>query len=323
MPNLLEKKKMKEFVNERLADQTTKFFDPITKLKLGTSTMQKTVRVQTNGKTVQFSAQSDIFAKVTLIQQRRDVDLKEVFCYPLGPVQRALADAAESKTTTPKSKLIQHLEKGTRVEEVPQIFCVVIDGMALVRQAQHVGLTFNELDDTILQCAFPLIINASRIDIIFDVYRPISIKNAERGNRSVGKICFKAIVSASKIKQWGALLSDGDSKMELIRSLVNRWRTNSSVQVSIPLYIAYEDKCICINGTGSHFVTELEGKQEEADTRMLLHAKHASHTINNIIIHTHDTDLLLIAVAASTELKSNLFIRTDTKAKSRLISMNK
>ena len=108
MPNLLEKKKMKEFVNERLADQTTKFFDPITKLKLGTSTMQKTVRVQTNGKTVQFSAQSDIFAKVTLIQQRRDVDLKEVFCYPLGPVPRALADAVESKTTTPKSKLIQH-----------------------------------------------------------------------------------------------------------------------------------------------------------------------------------------------------------------------
>ena len=71
--------------------------------------------------------------------------------------------------------------------------------------------------------------------------------------------------------------------------------------------------------TGSHFVTEIESNQEGADTRMLLHAKHASQTINNIIIHTPETDALLIALAASTELRSNLFIRTGSKAKSRLI----
>ena len=195
--------------------------------------------------------------------------------------------------------------------------------MALVCQAQHVGLTFNELADTILQRPFSLIINASRIDIVSDVNRPISIKNAERENRSVGKIRFKVIVGASKINQWGALLSDGDNKKELIRFLVIRWKTNSSVQVSIPLYIAYEDKCICINVTGSHFVTELESNQEEADSRMLLHAKHQNQTINNVIIYTPDTDVLLIALAASTELRSNFFIRTGTKAKSRLISMNK
>ena len=63
----------------------------------------------------------------------------------------------------------------------------------------------------ILQRAFSLIINASRIDIVFDVYRPSSIKNTERENGSVGKNRFKAIVDASKINQWGALLSDGDN----------------------------------------------------------------------------------------------------------------
>ena len=74
-------------------------------------------------------------------------------------------------------------------------------------------------------------INASRIGVFFYVYRPISIKNAQRENRSVGRIRCKAIVGASKINQCGALLSDGDNKMELIRFLLNRWRTNSSVQV--------------------------------------------------------------------------------------------
>ena len=78
-----------------------------------------------------------------------------------------------------------------------------------------------------------------------------------------------------------------------------------------------------MNVTGSHFVTKLESNQEEADTRMLLHAKRSSQTINNVIIHTPDTDAFLVSQAASTELRSNLFVRTSTKAKSRLISMNK
>ena len=82
----------------------------------------------------QFSAQSDIFDKVALIQQKRDEDLQEVFCcYPLGAVLWVLADAVGVKATTPKSKLMQHLEKGTRVEEVPHPFGLVIDGTAFVR----------------------------------------------------------------------------------------------------------------------------------------------------------------------------------------------
>ena len=75
--------------------------------------------------------------------------------------------------------------------------------MTLVRQAKHVGLNFTT--------CLSLIINASHIDIVFDVYRPSSIKNAERENGSVGKIRFKAIVDTSNINQWGALLSDGDN----------------------------------------------------------------------------------------------------------------
>ena len=59
-----------EFVNERLVDQTTEIFDRINKLK--------TVTVQTNGNTVPFSAHYDIFGKMALIQQRRDMDLKEM-----------------------------------------------------------------------------------------------------------------------------------------------------------------------------------------------------------------------------------------------------
>ena len=47
--------------------------------------MKKTVEVKTKSK-IQFSTQIDIFGKISLIQQNRKVDLKDVFCYPLGLV---------------------------------------------------------------------------------------------------------------------------------------------------------------------------------------------------------------------------------------------
>ena len=56
---------------------------------------------------------------------------------------------------------MRHLEKDTRVERIPQPPGLVIDGMAFVRLAQHIGLMFSKLIDTILQRAFSLIINAS------------------------------------------------------------------------------------------------------------------------------------------------------------------
>ena len=135
-------KSMKEFIDDRLVEQRKDFFDPLKKLKLGTfSSTKKVVKVQTNGKTVQFSAQSDIFGKVAIVQQRRDIDLKKVFCYPLGPVPWALADATGGMIKTSKSTLTHHLEKGTtNVDEVPKPYGLVIDGMALVRQTQYIGL---------------------------------------------------------------------------------------------------------------------------------------------------------------------------------------
>ena len=153
-------------------------------------------------------------------------------------------------------------------------------------KTQYIGLTFNEFADSLLNRALTLTSGASRIDIVFDVYRPHSIKNAERGHRSVGKVRLKTIVGAAQIKQWGAILSDGENKMELIRFLVNRWKSHRPNPARIPLYVAYDDKCICITTHGSHPVRNLESNQEEADTRMLLHAKDVGESFPNVIIHT-------------------------------------
>ena len=112
---------MQSFIEDRLVNQETGFFDPLKKLKLGTFTkmLKKTVKVKTNGKEVQFSAQSDIFGKIALMQQSRSLDLKKVFCYPLGPVPWSLASSTGELMKTSKSSLMHELEKGlTHVDKV-------------------------------------------------------------------------------------------------------------------------------------------------------------------------------------------------------------
>ena len=83
---------------------------------------------------VQFSAQSDIFGKITSMQQNRNIDLKEVFCYPLEPITWALATCNGKLMKTKKSKLMQELVKGdTSVEKVDAPYVSIFDGMAHVR----------------------------------------------------------------------------------------------------------------------------------------------------------------------------------------------
>ena len=92
------------------------FYELIKRLRLETvASMKKTVIVKTNSKVVQFSAQSDIFDKISPMQQKKKVSLKDVFCYPLGPVPLgpvALATSNGELVKTSKSKLMHELEKG-------------------------------------------------------------------------------------------------------------------------------------------------------------------------------------------------------------------
>ena len=56
---------------------------------------------------------------------------------------------------------------------------------------------------------------------------------------------------------------------------------------------------------------------------MLLHAHYASQSTENIVIHTLDTDVMLIAIAVSSQISGNIFIHTGTKDKVRIISIEK
>ena len=52
--------------------------------------MKKTSKVSVKDKIVPMRAHSNLFGQLTLIMQTRNLDLKEVFEYPLGPYRWSL-----------------------------------------------------------------------------------------------------------------------------------------------------------------------------------------------------------------------------------------
>ena len=109
----LGKVELLKFQQKQLESDEVDFFATLNKLNLGTFTklLKKKVKIRSSGKTAQFSAQSNIFGKLALIQQFWPLDLKEVFCYPLGPVLWSLAESSSPLKKTNKSSLMHHLEK--------------------------------------------------------------------------------------------------------------------------------------------------------------------------------------------------------------------
>ena len=110
--------------------------------------------------------------------------------------------------------------------------------MSMLQKINVIGLTYGQLANKILQMALSISLHAERIDVVFDTYRAISIKNAERIKRSSGSIKFQGIKKDHPVKQWSSFLSVGENKTEMIDFLVNEWKNNKYFEgdAAIPFY---------------------------------------------------------------------------------------
>ena len=168
-------------------------------------------------------------------------------------------------------------------------------------------------------------VRASRIDVAFDVYRDLSIKNVERNRRSKGQLLFKKIVASSEIKQWGSFLSCNENKNSLVEFIVSQWQ-KPEYHVKIgqkPFYVTNRADVFKINETEICQELELQSNHEEADTRMLFHAEHASTNYSKILISSPDTDVFIICLSVHMAITANLFFLTGVKNSRRIITVTK
>ena len=196
--------------------------------------------------------------------------------------------------------------------------------MAILQKFHGDGKTFGEIANEVLGYCLSEGCTSERIDIVFDVYKKDSIKNLEREQRGSGQgVQYKSIQAKHKVTQWRRCLASPESKSVLPGFFLGEWKTPDCKKRigKKQLYVTVGGKCFKISENGCCEIPSLETKQEEADTRMLLHAN--SVTQRSAILVADDADILLLALAFSGEISCNLYVKCGNRSRSRYIDVAK
>lgn len=142
------------FKKTRLESQppTVKFHDTLKKQKLKTfSALSKTKVAKNKDAETVLRADRNLFARMIIIAESRNLQMQDVLKHPLGPLPASLACSNGFPRKTNKAQLGKELEKLIQpTEEVSRPSAYIIDGMALVQKLKVDYLTFGEIADTFI-----------------------------------------------------------------------------------------------------------------------------------------------------------------------------
>ena len=124
---------------------TLNYFDLLKKAKLKSFKDLKAVcKVRNKDLVLPLRMDRDVFARMALLGQFHQIDMKVFFTYPLGAFPWSLADPHGLPRKTSKAKLAQQLERRITVtEKYPENATSIFDGMAVLQKLKiPSGATF-------------------------------------------------------------------------------------------------------------------------------------------------------------------------------------
>ena len=131
------KQELDNFLKLRLQTSEISFFSPIKQLKLKTfkDTLIKRM-CNVKAKSVTIAAERSMFGKLLgIAQQRREISMREVLKYSLGPLPWSFALPDGGLVKTDKSKLLAAVEHDIPpISALPDNCASVVDGMVIIRQ---------------------------------------------------------------------------------------------------------------------------------------------------------------------------------------------
>ena len=235
-----------------------------------------------------------VFSKLFISCQSRECDLYAFFRHENHPFPAALSDGGKLHTCK-KSQLAAVLEGHvTLPDNDPHADVIIIDGSALVNVLPP--RSSKSFEDYAMLDVLPTIRAYStkyeRTDIVFDVYRPSSLKEEARSKRGHG--ARRRVTSRCKVpSNWRNFLRDNDNKTDLLNFQADKIEQMPSPNMVI---VTKEE-----NALSNHTIS-LEGvspcSHEEADTRIFVHARHAAQEgRTSLLVKACDTDILVIAIS--------------------------
>ncbi len=227
--------------------------------------------------------------------------------------------------------MIEEAVTNPYVEVIEGNNAVMIDEMALLQTLSTIPATFQELADMVLMqiSTIAVSLQCTRADFVCDRYPVISIKSLDREKRANYRAQVVRIYNGQQRVpgQWKKFMSSGENKEALQEFLFQSWLTSSADMLKVVhVYVAHHNKCHGLFPSGEAVscteILDLFSDQEEADTRLILHASHASQMHAKVLIRSPDTDVCFIALNASFALPSQLFFQTGVRENKRMISMD-
>ena len=129
--------------------------------------------------------------------------------------------------------------------------------------------------------------------------------------------------------QWKKFLSDGRNKTALIGCFLKEWTSDKYARKlgEKIIVLNVEEKCYKLQASNEKVLAtalpELDSNQEEADTRIFLHAFHgAQNGHSSIIVKSSDTDVEVLALYYRFDIHSRLYILSGTSKRSRIIDVS-
>lgn len=321
------REKMDDFVDQRLIKKVVGFHD---KLRQSKSPTLKTMYLVQNKnpalkqKTVK--ADRNLFQRLLVSKEGgREVDLKQILCHELSPVPLSLSDTSGALRPTNKAALGSILQTKTTVEkQLPPTnlkTCVIIDGQALV---QAIGKppnaqSFGQLADVFVTSVFShFSATCSRVDVVFDRYEEHTIKDSTRAYRTGKNRPIRRKVDSRDVPlpvNWRQFIDLPENKQDLENFLsleLIRQAKSALHEREVVTSGGFHERTAAESSLGND-VTSLECDHDEADTRMLLHAKSVSDLgFERLIISSRDTDVLVLLIYFASDLSREIWFRTGT-----------
>jgi hypothetical protein len=277
----------------------------------------------------------ELFGRLLIVANVREINLREVLSFELSAVPYSLAHSDGTLRKTAKSVLLQILENYVTVESrltsIPGIATVYILYTALVQLMKFAGVTtFGEMAVKYYEVITSYFRegNCHRFDVVFDQYWYISIKGGERKKRGEANALEVKIHGESTPvpKQWNKYISNVKNKVSLCAFLtesfceIGKRQLQPNKQLVIVGGMRDGDLALSVRNGQSLTVPTLVSDHEEADSRIILHAKHACEDGQRIVVQSPDTDLLLLCVSHYREIGcQQLWFRTRVKERLRYI----
>ncbi|KAJ8340119.1 hypothetical protein SKAU_G00347520 [Synaphobranchus kaupii] len=283
--------KFQEFV-QGLQNHPTTFYEPIKKNRVDFFSQDSATAEPSKQKLVKENCQ--LFSKLFISCQSRECDLQEFFQHENQPFPAALSDGGKLYACQ-KSQLASILESYiTSPDQEPDTDVIIIDGSALVHTLPPKrSKTFEDyaaLD--VLPTIHAYAMKYKSTHVVFDVYNPSSLKMETRSKRGQGG--RRKVTNKNKVpSNWRNFLRHNDNKTDLFHFLADK-----IAHMTVPNMVVVTKGPDVLSTSETSLDSLDKCFHEEADTRIFVHARHATEEgSKTIMIKANDTDILVIALS--------------------------